>query len=248
MSYRRNEEPPGMIEQRVWSIICSAFILIALLVIGFKSCSVDAASPSRLRELGLCYDRARWPEAQRIAKRGGAVVLNIDDGRGADKAETLAWDRFAGMLRSAGGITLGYVDYLDARGIRKGNGAILAEALAWIDAGHNGVWLDDARDTRLDADLIATLRSQRPKALVWANPGTRINGPLRASGALLCQSESNGSPDYTSAIVIAFATPSRVSRIITTATRSGVQWLAIEPLDTYHVKGVEYQRSNPLVP
>lgn len=201
-----------------------------------------------MRELSLCYDRARWPEAQRVAKRNGTVVLNIQDGRGADRAEAKAWDTWGGSLRSLGGITLGYVDLLNTKGIRKGNDDVIAEARTWIDAGHSGVFLDDARDRQLDTDVIAALRKQRPKALLWANPGTRCTGPLKASGAVLCESEKSGKINYASAIVIAFVKPDQVTTTRVQAAKSGVRWLALEPLATYHVAGIEYQKKNPFTP
>lgn len=219
--------------------------MLALVIVSLITAKSALAAP---RELGLCYDVARWPESLRIAKRGGGIVLNPDSGRGYDAREARRWDAFGQTLRSAGGVTFGYVDYLDESGRRKAQAAILTECMAWVDAGHTGVFIDDARDTKADAAVIADLRRLRPRAYILANPGARVTGPLKKSDATLCESESSGAINWDSAIVIAFVSDTHAANITRQiAAGKRIAWIAIEPLATYHKPGIEYQRKNPLV-
>ena len=237
-------------------VISFAFLLIAkgwgrlrLWMVFALASACLGGGPQPLRELSLCYDDARWPEAARVARRGGCVVLNVNDGRGSDAGEAKRWDAFGVRLRTVGGITLGYVDFLTPSRQRKSNAVVVAEALAWIDAKHTGVFLDDARDRQIDADAIKEIRAKRPNAIIWANPGTRCTGPLKASAAVLCESEKTGTINYASRVIIAFVKDAKaVSSVRAMASQRGVVWLAVEPFATYHQRGVEYQQANPLIP
>lgn len=246
------------------SIVTAAFVIVVSFIfvviakgwgrlrlwMAFAICATClSAAPQPLRELSLCYDDVRWPEAARVARRGGCVVLNVNDGRGSDADEARRWDAFGVRLRTVGGITLGYVDFLTRGGQRKSNATVVAEALAWIDAKHTGVFLDDARDRKLDADAIAEIRTKRPKALLWANPGTRCKGPLKATKIPLCESEKTGAINYGSTVIIAFVKDTKeASNVRSMASQRGVAYLALEPFKTYHKAGSEYQLENPLVP
>lgn len=235
-------EPALIIERRCKAGILIGIILAVLAVVGLRRCSAQTS------ELSLCYDRARWTEAAAVAVRHGVIVLNVDSGRGADAREASQWDAFGTRLRAVGGKSLGYVDFLNESSKRKPNTEIIAEALAWIDHGHNGVFLDDARDNSSDADVLRSILASSPKAIVVANPGTRVTGPLKRAAALLCESESNGTIFY-GQVVIAFVRDASAARDVTTKAKAAkVRMLALEPLSTYHVANVEYQRPNPFVP
>lgn len=235
-------EPPRCIERRckTGAIVC--FIVAVLALLGLTRCRAQTS------ELSLCYDRARWTEAASVANRHGVVALNVNSGRGDNAREASQWDAFGARLRAVGGKSLGYVDFLNESGKRKPNTEIIAEALAWIDHGHNGVWLDDARDNSADADVVRAILAARPRGIVIANPGTRVTGPLKRTKALLCESESNGAILY-GQVVIAFVRDAAAARDVTAKAKAAkVQMLALEPLSSYHVARVEYQRPNPLVP
>ncbi len=196
-------------------------------------------------DLGLCYDRQRWDETAALARLGGTAVFNIDDGRGDVAKERSAWDAFMKRCRAVGGTVLGYVDLLDSSGSRKADSDIIAEVAAWIAAGYNGVWLDDARDKKADGNLVKRLIAAHPKTIIIANPGTRCSGPLRVSGAWLCEHEGTGSIYWGSSVIIAFVdTLTQAADVRATAKRKGTHLIAVESRSTYHVSGVEYQRKN----
>lgn len=219
-----------------YAVICGIIAVLAALAL----CSARAG------EVSLCYDEVRWAESSRVAKRGGIIVLNINDGRGLNTAEIKQWDAFGARLRSVGGKSIGYVDFLDNKGLRKPNAKVVVESINWISAGHHGVWLDDARDNGADADVVREIKRLRPKAMVCANPGTRCSGPLKRSGAILCESESNG-PVYWGTIVIAFVKDAKTADAVRLEAKRRGTWLALESASTYHVAGVEYQRKNPYI-
>lgn len=202
-----------------------------------------------MNELCLCYDIARWPEAQRVARRRGTVVLNPDNGRGSVASEARRWDEFGKRLRGMGGVTLGYENIRTESGRRKKNETIIKACEAWLKAGHDGIWLDCARDTEADADLVNQVARINIAAVIIANPGTQVSGPLKRSDGWLCESETNKAINYNTDVVIAFVKDkSAAKKARETAASLGVRWLAVEPLSTYHVAGVEYQQPNPLTP
>lgn len=235
-------EPVHRIERRCKTGLLIGLGIVVLAVVGLTRCRAQTS------ELSLCYDRARWSEAAAVANRHGVITLNVDSGRGAKAREASQWDAFGARLRAVGGKTLGYVDFLNEASKRRPNTEIIAEALAWIDHGHNGVFLDDARDNSADADVVRAILAARPKCIVLANPGNRATGPLKRTPALLCESESNGTIFY-GQVVIAFVRDAAAARDVTSKAKAAkVKMLALEPLSTYHVARVEYQRPNPFVP
>lgn len=202
-----------------------------------------------MNELCLCYDQKRWPEAQRVAQRRGTVVLNPNSGRGSVASEVRRWDEFGKRLRRLGGVTLGYENIRTEGGWRKKDATIIKACEAWLKAGHNGIWLDCALDTEEDADLVNDVALLNLSAEIIANPGTRVRGPLKSADAWLCESETNKAINYNSTVVIAFVKDKTAAKKARdTAASIGVRWLAIEPLSTYHVPGVEYQQPNPFTP
>lgn len=234
-------------ERGIWSLVCATLIALALCIALGRCIVAGAAAP--VTEMGLIYDRARWPEAARIARRHGLIVANIDSGRGTNATERQQWDTMAGTWRSLGGVTIGYVDYLDPSSRRKADADILAECRGWLKAGYTGVFLDDARDTAADAKVIKGLRAEFPSILIIANPGTRCTGPLKATAALLCESEKAGTINFASRVIIAFVKDAATATAVRAqAAKASVRYLATEPLATYHKAGVEYQKINPLNP
>ena len=221
-------------------------IILAAIALGICLARADLPLPG---ELELCYDRARWPEAAKVARRGGVIVANIHNGRGSKPSEARDWDAFKNRLKAVGGIVLGYVDFNDANDKRKPDSLIIAEAITWIKAGYDGAWMDDARDRQSDADVIATIKRLKPKAIIIGNPGTRVSGPLKRAGVLLCEHESNKTVNWASTVIIAFVRDAREAATVRTTARSkGNKLIAVELLSTYHVDGDEYQKENPLVP
>lgn len=234
-------EPTRTTEHRI--------LLAALIALLIAAAVLLLTQQAHSAELSLCYDESRWPEAARVANRKGTVVLNPDSGRGSP--ETAAkWDAFGKRLRSVGGRSLGYVDYLDESSRRKLDDKVIAEALRWLKTGHTGIWLDDARDTAADAAVIIGIKRVYSTAVIIANPGTRCSGPLKRSGAILCEHESNKTINWESQVIIAFVDNTREAQAVRSqaAQKKGLLLLAIEPLSTYHVLGVEYQKPNPFTP
>ena len=224
-----------------WSFRCTWVCLLIAVLVGLAYCTAHAG------ELSLCYDRVRWTESAAVAKRKGAVVLNVDDGRGSVASEAAAWDAFGVRCRTVGGLTFGYVDFLNQQGKRKLSGEVVLEAQRWLDHGHSGVWLDDARDNGADADVVRAILKAYPKTIVIANPGTKVSDALKRAGAFVCESESNGAVYYGD-IVIAFVKDRAASdAVLKEANRRGVLWCATEPLATYHRAGIEYQKKNPFI-
>lgn len=197
-------------------------------------------------DLGLCYDRARWPETAALSRMGGTSVFNIDDGRGRVAKERSEWDAFKKRCQVVGGKILGYVDCLDGNGVRKSDSAILVEVSQWIAAGYDGVWLDDVRDTSKDGSLTKIIVESNAGKLVIANPGTAVKGPLKTSGAILCEHESSAAINWKSAVVIAFVSTSKeAAGVRARAIQAKTRFVAVEPRSSCHVEGVEYQARNP---
>lgn len=200
-------------------------------------------------DLGLCYDRARWPETAVLSRMGGASVFNIDDGRGGVAKERSEWDAFKKRCQVVGGKILGYVDFLDGNGARKSDSTILAEVSQWIAAGYDGMWLDDVRDTPKDGSLTKAIVASNAGRLVIANPGTTVKGSLKYSGALLCEHESNTKINWKSGVVIAFvSTAKEAADVRAKAIQMKTRFVAVEPRSSYHVTGKEYQERNPFAP
>jgi hypothetical protein len=222
--------------------IALALGLFGLLLHAFVPAHAGALAP--VKELSLCYDKARWPETQRVAKRGGVIVLNPNEGRGS---KPKPWDDLGAQLRKAGGKTLGYVDMKDTHSKRKPSVAILAECTAWLNAGHSGVFLDDATDNGADADVIRDVQRAKPAAMIIANPGCRVSGALKATNAILCESEYPDTINYDSAVIIAFVRDADAANAARWKAKPGTI-LALEPRDSYHKPGVEFQQKNPFIP
>jgi len=218
--------------------ICLAWAFVLVLCI--------ARAFGQTAELELCYDRARWGESAAVANRHGTVVLNVDDGRGSNTMEARQWDAFGQRIRAVGGQSLGYVDFKDNNSKRKTNDAVVNEALAWLEQKHNGVFLDDATDNGADADVVRSIKAKYPAALIIANPGCHVSGPLKTCGAMLCESEYPDTIYYASAVVIAFVKDAATATSVRkTASDSKVKLLAVEPRSSYHVDSVEFQKPNP---